>query len=174
MQVTVNDPTVQQTLAYVGNLAPGATGNVDVMLTGIKYSENETAKIPVVISYEDETGVVSTESKLVDLTVQQALVEDFGGPVEETPEEKKGLTLKGWQIALIGVGVLLILAGIIAGIKALANKKKRREEDELASNVEEIVKAADSAPENIRFGLDNELNGNAQTAPENSGPEGKA
>lgn len=138
VQVTVNDPTVQQTLAYVGNLAPGATGNVDVMLTAIEYSKTDNASIPIVISYEDETGVVSTQQRTVDLTVQQSVTEDFG-EIEDIPEEESGVMLKGWQIALIGVGVLAVLAGIIAGIKAMINKKKRREEDELASSIDDLL-----------------------------------
>ncbi len=144
VQVTVSDPSVQQALAYVGNLAPGATGNVDVMITGMEYSATESAKIPIVISYEDETGVVSSKTRQVDLTVQQAVSENFGGFEEEIPEEES-FTLKGWQIALIGVGVLIILVGIIAGIKAIVSRRKRREEDNLASSVEDIVKASENA-----------------------------
>ncbi len=142
VQVTVTDKTIQPALAYVGNLAPGATGNVDVMLTGVAYSESDTATVPIVISYEDETGVVSTQSRNVDLAVQQGYVEDFGG-TEETTEEETGFTLKGWQIALIGVGVLVVLGGIIAGIKALIGRKKRREEDALASEIDDLVKPAE-------------------------------
>ena len=112
------------------------------MLTGVAYSESDTATVPIVISYEDETGVVSTQSRNVDLAVQQGYVEDFGG-TEETTEEETGFTLKGWQIALIGVGVLVVLGGIIAGIKALIGRKKRREEDALASEIDDLVKPAE-------------------------------
>lgn len=146
VQVTINDKTVQQALAYVGNLAPGATGNVDVMLTGTEYSESETAMIPVVISYEDETGVVSQETRNVALAIQQSMTEDFGG-MEEMPEEESGFTLKGWQIALIGVGVLGVLIAIIAAIKALVKKKKLREEDALASEIDDIIQPPEEKPE---------------------------
>ena len=146
VQVTINDKTVQQALAYVGNLAPGATGNVDVMLTGTEYSESETAMIPVVISYEDETGVVSQETRNVALAVQQSMTEDLGG-MEEMPVEESGFTLKGWQIALIGVGVLGVLIAIIAGIKALIKKKKLREEDALASEIDDIIQPSEEKPE---------------------------
>jgi hypothetical protein len=43
------------------------------------------------------------------------------------------------------VGVLIILVGIIAGIKAIGSRRKRREEDNLASSVEDIVKASENA-----------------------------
>ncbi len=146
VQATVKDPTIQEALAYVGNLSPGATGTIDVMLTGMEYSEGDNATIPVVISYEDETGVVSSETKTVALTVQQSMDESFG-EFEEVQEEETGIVLKGWQIALIGVGVLVILVGIIAGIKALRNRKKRREEEELASSIDDLIPMAESSPE---------------------------
>ena len=56
----------------------------------------------------------------------------------------KGVMLKGWQIALIGVGVLVVLIGIIAGIKALVNKKKKREEDELASSIDDLLPSSET------------------------------
>ena len=145
VQVTVSDPSVQQTLAYVGNLSPGATGNVDVMLTGTEYSPGPNASIPIVISYEDETGAVSKQTKNVELTVQQGMTEDIG-EIEETVEEEKGITLKGWQIALIGIGVLALLVGAGALIKRLRNKRKRREEDELASSLDDLIAAGAEEP----------------------------
>ena len=134
VQVTVDDKTVQQALAYVGNLAPGATGNVDMMLTGAEYSETDGAIIPVEISYEDETGVVSKQKKMISLTVQQSMPEDFEMP-DEIPMESPGLPL--WQKILAGVGALLLLTGVIAMIKALRKKKKNKEEDELAAEIED-------------------------------------
>ncbi|MBQ9360723.1 MAG: hypothetical protein IJT96_06775 [Lachnospiraceae bacterium] len=136
VQVTVNDKTVQPALAYVGNLAPGATGNVDVMLTGKEYSESETATIPIVISYEDETGSVSTQTRNISLGVQQAIVEDWSA-MEELPAEESAVKLQIWQIVLIAVGGLILLIGIIAGIKAMKNKRKKREEEELALGITE-------------------------------------
>ena len=41
--------------------------------------------------------------------------------------------------------MLIILVGIIAGIKAIGSRRKRREEDNLASSVEDIVKASENA-----------------------------
>ena len=136
VQVTVDDATVQPALAYVGNLSPGATGNVDVMLTAKEYSESETAMLPIVISYEDETGSVSTQTRNISLAVQQAVVEDWSA-MEELPAEESGAKLTIWQIALIAVGGLILLIGVIAGIKAMKNKKKKREEEELALGITE-------------------------------------
>lgn len=137
VQVTVDDKVVQPALAYVGNLSPGSTGNVDVMLAGAEYSQSENSKIPIVISYEDETGGVTKETRFVDLTVQQSVEEDFD-TFEEDVEEVETASLKPWQIALIAVGALLVIVGIIAGIQAIRTQKKRREEEELAATIYDI------------------------------------
>ncbi|MBO5551196.1 MAG: hypothetical protein J5966_04485 [Lachnospiraceae bacterium] len=135
VQVNIKDPTVQQALAYVGNLAPGATGNVDVMLTGAEYSAGDNALIPIEISYEDETGVVSTKTQNIGLTVQQNMAENFE-MAEDIPIEEPGLPL--WQKILIGVGSGLVLLGvIIAIIKAVSRKKRQREEDDLAYEIDD-------------------------------------
>ena len=141
VQVNVKDPTVQQALAYVGNLAPGATGNVDVMLTGAEYSAGDNALIPIEISYEDETGKVSTKTQNIGLTVQQNMTEDFE-VVDDIPLEEPGLPL--WQKILIGVGAGLVLLGvIIAIIKAVSKRKKLREEDDLAYEIPDDPQDAD-------------------------------
>ena len=106
------------------------------MLTGKEYSESETAMLPIVISYEDETGSVSTQTRNISLAVQQAVVEDWSA-MEELPAEESGAKLPIWQIALIAVGGLILLIGVIAGIKAMKNKKKKREEEELALGITE-------------------------------------
>ena len=152
VQVTVNDKTLQPALAYVGNLSPGATGNVDVMLTGAGYSESENSMIQIVISYEDETGAVSTETRDINLAVQESnmYAEDFMN-MEEEPMEGTGLKL--WQKILIGVGIGLIVTGcIIAIVKAVGNKKKKREEDELASEIYDVGGQDSSDPDNTGNG----------------------
>ncbi|MCR5775181.1 MAG: hypothetical protein K6G42_08880, partial [Lachnospiraceae bacterium] len=158
VQVTVADKTVQPALAYVGNLSPGATGNVDVMLTGAEYSETDSAEIPVEISYEDETGAVSKQTRTIGLTVQQAVADDFQF-VEEVPEEEVGglAGLLLWQKILIGVGAALILIGVIAMIKAIRRKKKMKEEDELASGIDEYdIPSSEPDKKDERSGKDSD------------------
>ena len=48
--------------AYVGNIKPGETGNVDVMITGEAPTQDE-GKIKAIISYEDENGEVTETEK---------------------------------------------------------------------------------------------------------------
>ncbi len=142
VQVTVSDPSVQPALAYVGNLAPGATGNVDVMLTGMAYSEMPGATVPIKISYEDESGNVMSDMKPIDLSVEQAAFVDERMP-GDMPEEATGM--KTWQKVLIGVGVALLLIVLtIVIIRVIRRKKRQQEEAELAAVLEEIIETDES------------------------------
>ncbi|MFT4004798.1 MAG: hypothetical protein QM683_03800 [Lacrimispora sp.] len=50
--------SIQPADSYVGNIKPGESGNVDVMLTGAAPTTDD-GKIKILITYEDENGVVS-------------------------------------------------------------------------------------------------------------------
>ena len=144
VQVTVSDPSLQPALAYVGNLAPGATGNVDVMLTGMAYSEMPGATVPIQISYEDESGNVTKDTRPINLSVEQSSIVEEEMPGESMPEEEAGL--KVWQKVLIAVGAVLLLAVILTVvIKLIRKKKKQLEEDELAAVLEEIDEEEEAA-----------------------------
>ena len=144
VQVTVSDPSLQPALAYVGNLSPGATGNVDVMLTGMAYSEMPGATVPIQISYEDESGNVTKDTRPINLSVEQSSIVEEEMPGESMPEEEAGL--KVWQKVLIAVGAVLLLAVILTVvIKLIRKKKKQLEEDELAAVLEEIDEEEEAA-----------------------------
>ncbi len=133
VQVNVDDPSVQPALAYVGNLAPGATGNVDLMLTGMAVSEDPEGTLSLRISYEDESGAVFSQSRSINLTVEETMVEDFGPMPEEEPEQT-GMPI--WQKILIGAGIGVILLTVIIVIAgSVRRKKKQQAEDELASEL---------------------------------------
>ena len=66
---------------YVGNIKPGETGNVDTMLTGVAATMDEGV-IPITISYEDENGNVSTETREMTLFVSEPMPEDMDWDAE--------------------------------------------------------------------------------------------
>ncbi len=138
VQVTINDPSLQQALAYVGNLAPGATGNVDLMLTGTDYSETEDGLINMQISYEDESGNISSKDRQISLLVQQnEYIDDFGYMDDMEPVDEG---LKTWQKVLIGVGIgVIAIIALIAIVTAMLRRRKRKEEDELALYIDDAV-----------------------------------
>lgn len=140
-QVKFVADSVDEATAFVGNLASGATGNVDVMLTGISATMDD-GTINVEISYEDDAGNVTTETKTVTLWVSEEFYEDFafddmmmGGMEEEQPKSKKGL--------IITIVVILILAAIGAGTVVFFYLRKKKKAaallaDDLLSIEEDI------------------------------------
>ena len=66
---------IQPADAYVGNIKPGETGNVDTMLTAIAPTTDD-GKVKIIISYEDENGVVSETEKEMLLNVSEAFSDD--------------------------------------------------------------------------------------------------
>ena len=67
--------SIQPADAYVGNIKPGETGNVDTMLTAIAPTTDD-GKVKIIISYEDENGVVSETEKEMLLNVSEAFSDD--------------------------------------------------------------------------------------------------
>ena len=82
---------IKKTTAYVGNIKPGETGSVDVMLSAVKATDGETT-IPVEISYEDVNGNKATEKTEITLTVTEAAeaesMDDAGGASRDLTETK--------------------------------------------------------------------------------------
>ena len=74
---TFEGDSIQKTDAYVGNIEPGKTGNVDTMITGASPTMDD-GKIKIIISYEDENGAVTEVEKEMSLLVTE--------PVEETAD----------------------------------------------------------------------------------------
>lgn len=75
VMVRFEGASIQTTDAYVGNIKPGETGNVDAMLTGMTATTDD-GKITAVISYEDENGEITEEERELTLFVNESM-EDF-------------------------------------------------------------------------------------------------
>ena len=129
---------------YVGNIKPGETGNVDTMLTGVAATMDEGI-IPIVISYEDENGNVSTEMREMSLFVSEPMPEDMDWDVEagnmddieaegqnSLKNKFMGLPIAA-RLAMTG-GAAAAVIGAIVGIRVLLrrrkNKKQQLEEEE--------------------------------------------
>lgn len=121
--------------AFIGPLESGATGNVDVMLAGIQPTMDEGI-IKAVISYENESGVLTEEEKEISLFVTEPVFEDemmMGDEMMETEPEKNKLPVIIAVIAVVVVLVLIITAAVLR-----KRKKKRLEMKELAELEEEL------------------------------------
>lgn len=120
--------------AYLGNVQPGGTSQVDMMIRGEEFIDGmEPRKLE--IRYEDENGVVSKKEIEFTVTVMEDM--DAGGGMfpgefdpsqEMEPEQKKPFPIWGWVV--IGVGVLALLIFVITLIKQQRRKKRAQLEDD--------------------------------------------
>ena len=116
------------------------------MLTGQAVSESPEGILPLQISYEDESGAVFSQARNINLSVEEAMAEDFGPMPEEEPEQT-GIPV--WLKILIGAGIgVVLLIVLIVIIRSIRKKKKKQAEDELASELldeseEEIPEAVE-------------------------------
>ena len=112
--------------AFVGNLDSGATGNVDVMVTGVQPTMDDGA-IKVLVSYEDDTGKVFEQEFATELFVNEAM-EAMDMDMMEIPEEQPQKNSPIWLIGIIA-GVVIITAIIV--FVTIKNKKKKKKEEQL-------------------------------------------
>ena len=131
VQVKFAADSIDEASAFVGNLQSGATGNVDVMLTGIAATMDD-GTINVEISYEDDAGNVTVVEKPITLYVSE---EFYGGDVmfddmmyddmmmgDDMMGEQSG-SRKGLIIGII-IGVV-VLAGIGLAVFLVIRKKQK-------------------------------------------------
>lgn len=123
--------SIQKTDAYVGNIEPGKTGNVDTMISGIAPTTDD-GKIKIIISYEDENGEVTEVEKEMSLLVTEPAEEpadmDAMADMEEmAPEEPSAFSKYKWVILLAVAAAAA--AGTAVYRRQKAKKKAQEEED---------------------------------------------
>lgn len=125
--------SIQENNTYIGNIKPGTSGNVDVMLSAVAVTADE-GKVKAKISYEDENGAVSTEEREFDLLVTEPVTEDMG--MEMMPDDMADQGNSGggpisWMKQHIAVPLigLIALAGIFAAVLIKRRRKKKREKE---------------------------------------------
>ena len=118
--------SIQKNEAYVGNIEPGKSGNVDTMINGIAPTSDD-GKVKLSITYEDENGKVSTVEKEIQLMVNEdqsmdeSKVDDTWSSDDIQPEPSTTDKLKHLAIPVGIVGV--VLAAVI--IVVIRRKKKK-------------------------------------------------
>lgn len=120
--------SIQQTNSYVGNIKPGESGNVDAMISGTAPTMDD-GKIKVMITYEDENGVVSEPiEKELSLTVteQEDLDPGMDGSGDFPAVTEPEGTSKYGKIIIPAVIVVLVI-GTIGTVYVLKKRKKKKE-----------------------------------------------
>ena len=123
---------------FIGNMDPGATGNVDAYLTGQAMTMDD-GTVKILITYEDEEGKEAVIEKTMTLFVSEPYYpEMYEDPMmmEGMMEEQK--SFPWWGYAIIGV----VVAGAAAAAVLVIKKKKKakklaQEELELIESLED-------------------------------------
>jgi hypothetical protein len=128
--------TIEGGDAFIGPLESGATGNVDVMLTG-KAATTDEGLIHAIISYENESGVVKEEKKEMTLYVNEpSIVEDDPMTEEDLGTEQKQ---NNFIPIIIGVIILAIVVLVIVVSVLRTHRKKKKENKELNDLEQELM-----------------------------------
>ena len=130
VKVSYESDTVDSGITYLGNIAPGATGNVDSMVTGIAPDMGEGI-VKAVITYEDEAGNETRYEKDLNLYVYEMTFEDEfmdEYPMEYVEEESQG-TLP--IAAIIGIVVVVIAVVVIIIVVIVKKKKAKKQKEDL-------------------------------------------
>ena len=122
VQAVFQSDYIKKATAYVGNIKPGETGNVDVMLSAVKATGDDDT-IPVEIQYEDVNGNKFTEKTEINLTITEqeetlpgdAMDNDAASQVPKSHTSSIPLTVGA-------VVAVLIICGIVVKKKKGKNK----------------------------------------------------
>lgn len=142
VQVKFHADSIDEASAFVGNLQSGATGNVDVMLTGIAATMDD-GTVTMEISYENEAGNVTSTEKTITLLVTEEVFDDMmmgdgmmGGDMMEGDmmEEQKG----SGKLLIIGIIAGVVVVALIAVVVFLQIRKKKKAAALLASELNDL------------------------------------
>lgn len=127
---------------FIGNMDPGATGNVDAYVTA-QAATMDDGTVKILITYENEEGKEETIEKTMTLFVSEPYYPDMMEDpmmMEGMEEEKAGFPW--WGI------VLIVLAVIIAAVVAVVvMKKKKRAKLQAQEELEVIEMLEDNQSE---------------------------
>lgn len=130
VKVTYESDTVDSGITYLGNIAPGATGNVDSMVTGIAQDMGE-GTVTAVITYEDEAGNETRYEKNISLYVYEMTFEEE--PMEEYPmeymEEESQSNLP--NAAIIGIVIIVVIIVVFVVVVIVKKKKAKKHKEDL-------------------------------------------
>lgn len=130
VKVSYESDTVDSGITYLGNIAPGATGNVDSMVTGIAPDLGEGI-VTAVVTYEDEAGNETRYEKdlnlyVYEMTFEEEEIDEY--PMESMEEEGQG----GLSFAaIIGIAVVVAVIVVIVIVVIVKKKKAKKHKEDL-------------------------------------------
>ena len=120
---------------YLGNIAPGATGNVDAYLSGAAATMDDGV-IKIEITFEDEAGEATTVEKEMNLFVTEPFYPEMYMDMMADAMADQGGGFKIWYV-LVPLALIIAAAAVIVVILK-KKKKKAQAAQELADLDEEL------------------------------------
>ena len=121
---------------FIGNMDPGATGNVDAYLAG-QAATMDDGTVKILITYEDEEGKEAVIEKTMTLYVNEPFYpEMYDDPMmmEGAYEEEKSFPWWGYAI----IGAVLVCGGVTAALIIRKKKKAKKAAQEEMLLIESI------------------------------------
>lgn len=136
VMVTLQADSIVPTETYVGNIKPGETGNVDVMVTGAAATADD-GKVKILITYEDENGVQQEpiEKELSLYVTEPMSFDDMDAgnfddaDFQDTSSENQTGVQKYMKFLFPAAAVLAVAVITVVVIKK--KKKKASEEEDI-------------------------------------------
>ena len=123
VQAVFQSDYIKKATAYVGNIKPGETGNVDVMLSAVKATGDDDT-IPVEIQYEDVNGNKFTEKTEINLAITEQAETLPGDSMDDVPNSRMPENHTSSVPLVVGAVVAaLIIGGIVVKIKKKGKNK---------------------------------------------------
>ena len=120
---------------FVGNLDSGATGSVDMYLTG-EAATTDDGTVKLQITYEDETGAPTTVEKEISLFVTEPVYDDGMNDDTAMPDGDTGNGMGiGGKIAVV---VMILIAAGVAGAVIVMKRKKKKEQQNLEDDIMDL------------------------------------
>ena len=149
VKVSFEDDTVSGGEVFLGKIEAGATSAVDAMITGAAPSVEDDI-IKVVVTYEDETGKVSTYEQEMELNVTEdtSAMGDMGDmgmyPGDGMGYDEFEEESSPFPVALIVIVVLVVVAVVVTVIIIIRKKRRKKEEEERINLLDEFEGEDDS------------------------------
>lgn len=131
VQVSVQNDYVSAEDTYVGNIAAGATGYADFMVTGVAPTQDD-GTVKLIITYEDSAGEAGLYEYEMNLFVSEPMIPDDNfdpGIIDEPQQENNDISKYIW-VAIGAAAVVLVVIIVI-----IKKRKKRKEEEELEDEI---------------------------------------
>lgn len=138
VQVKMESETVSGGESFVGNIDSGATGAVDMYVTG-QSATMDDGMVKLLISYEDETGEATVIEREISLFVNEPMENDQmfdDSMMMDQMMDNAGTGGGTSKYIAIGLGILILV--IIAVVLIILRRKKKKEQKSLEEDLMDL------------------------------------